>query len=56
LSKQACCTPDNLVLSEQRPQVDTFKCQVCGARHIEVTLEPGQFGITLVPEDRPGFR
>lgn len=44
--KNACCAVEaNLVVAETRHQVVVRKCSVCGSRHIEVTLEPGEFGI-----------
>lgn len=44
--KTCCSTEGNLEVSEETHQTVIRKCKVCGARHIEVTLDPGSFGIT----------
>lgn len=44
--KECCQNLDNLYeVPDDRPKVKINKCRVCGCRHIEVVVEPGELGV-----------
>lgn len=43
--KECCKQPENLKRHEERPDLVVNKCQVCGCRHFELTVDPGKLGL-----------
>ncbi len=37
-----CCMPGNLVPHQVRQDLVVKQCRVCGARHFELSMEPGR--------------
>lgn len=46
---ETCCAAATNLMAFPSGQPDLILrvCQVCGRRHFELTVDPGQFGITL---------
>lgn len=42
--KPCCLDQSNLSSTNPSPDLLIKTCQVCGARHFELTLDPGQLG------------
>lgn len=36
-----CCMPENLEPYRLRPDLVVRRCRICGARHFEMTVDPG---------------
>lgn len=48
MSIKACCTdPQNLRATTPRPDLTVRTCIVCGARHFELTVDPGHLGVEM---------
>ena len=43
--KECCKQPENLKPYQVRPDLAVNKCQVCGCRHFELTVDPGKLGL-----------
>lgn len=43
--KECCQKADNLVPHQGRPDLTVNVCKVCGCRHFELVIDPGQFGL-----------
>lgn len=37
-----CCMPANTPVAERRGDIVVRRCRTCGARHIELAVEPGR--------------
>ena len=47
--KPCCKNPVNLIEHRERPDLVVKKCIVCGCRHFELTVSPGQIGLKGAP-------
>ena len=48
----ACCNdPENLLPHHETemPDLTAVKCQVCGCRHFELSVDPGEIGVEGAP-------
>ncbi len=49
-TRRDCCRQtENLVPYQERPDLLVNKCKVCGARHFELTIDPGKLGLVGAP-------
>lgn len=47
--KDCCADPENLTtMCGETSDVTVKTCKACGCRHIELTLDPGKLGLTLI--------
>ncbi len=44
--KECCRKEENLIPSQERPDLIIKICRICHCRHFEVTLDPGKLGVT----------
>lgn len=45
--KPCCLDPSNIIIRQEKPDTISRRCQICNAKTIEVTLDPGDFKFRL---------